>query len=125
MGVLDDPELAYAALQEAVAGHEDYVYVAPDSVGEGACVYIDPETREVSCLIGKMLVNSGLSVDLLLEGNYTGITLSAQIFGITNRDVIYVLAIAQASQDAGDNWGNALGNAARELERVKLERSLF
>jgi hypothetical protein len=122
---------AIAALREEVRGNEEYRYIPPGGT-EGfprRCVYA--YNGEPSCLIGKVLVRLGASVDqlqqldgLLFASADTLYDEHASDIGIAvDENAAQIFSAAQSRQDAGYRWDEALARAeSRYKDLSKLER---
>lgn len=110
---------ARALLAEVVAEKGgDYVYPRAnmsDSDGNSAlCVYFEPDGSP-SCIVGHLLARKGITLSTLGDdSNQVGVS-SLVDDGILACDKITADALyeAQASQDGGDTWGEALADAER------------
>jgi len=113
-------ELLHRAVEEKGAG-----YVYPRSTDfETRCLYV--ENGAPSCIVGHVLVEAGLPVEVVamldtFNGNGWGGGVGAgrlaelpfKRYNIS-LPAASVLAIAQAEQDAGATWGEAVARALRE-----------
>ncbi len=122
MGLIEiDGPKALELLAEAVeAKGEDYVYPRGDFDG---CSYVRDD--QPSCLVGHALFRAGLGVDVLRAldvGDYGDsdsaigevCKVSADLFGFAVTDAAErALRVAQASQDCGVPWGEALEAAKK------------
>lgn len=117
------PEQVIGALREVIAGHEDFVYRQPqcryaDESGNPSCVVghavnqLDPE---VFAVIRQTEVNLGRSPSI----GYSNEFREGEILGISN-DGLLILQAAQAAQDGGETWGDALEIAEQYYEDLKL-----
>jgi hypothetical protein len=118
---------AIELLREAVAGKEDFVYQSPD--GDDAsnpnfyCEYAKDGCPD--CLIGVCLHNAGVSVEQLehLPANRVyDQEVRALLAGYgypLEPPAVEVFGAAQAMQDSGKPWGEALADAERVYKTVQ------
>lgn len=94
-----------AAIESVVAEYgTDYKYSHSREFG---CVYYAPVTRKPMCLVGHVLERFGLLDEITEEENTEGIDKIGFELPIPT-DAVYPLARAQAKQDDGFTWGEAL-----------------
>lgn len=130
MTTINQEELALARklLAEAIAERgEDYVYKSPEGPG-GECVYIEKNEAGAlapSCLVGCVLVGAGVPAKMMLEveGQHAEAALGQlasdfDTYPFTDPIVIAGLNRAQAKQDDGDTWGDALRAFESEIARL-------
>lgn len=105
---------------EAIVDEYGHEYVYPLAVIGDACYYLDPITRQPSCLIGHVLVRLGTPVELIAQvesmspdGEYQDSWAEEMTFGRFDLSVRKVMRSAQSRQDHGRTWGDAL-RAAKE-----------
>jgi hypothetical protein len=105
---------ALELLAAVVQGREDYVYEKVENEdGEGICVYI--HNGQPSCLVGHALVAGGvLTVDQLaaVEISTSAEDLVGDFPAALSAGAGELLAQAQAQQDNGRPWADALAAAA-------------
>ena len=112
-------ELLTRAVEEKGA---DYVY--PRSNYPGGCIYFSEgeegdEVGAPSCIIGHVFAYKGMEP---LPEDVNGATVHGvhrRFFEVDNNWTLAALAKAQAAQDTGDTWGNALRAALSVLDEAK------
>lgn len=105
-------EQVMTTLRAVVAERPDYVY--EEIAGDDSCLYV--HNGAPSCLVGHVLFRLGLPLDVLSENEGGSPGMSVREFGISHR-AADVLDIAQARQDVGESWGDALAAAEGVWER--------
>lgn len=111
MTVKIDGARALELLTHQVRDHEDFEYKSPEGRRPGVCVYQFEGCP--SCLIGKALAEAGVPLEALKHwdkrGGSTPIAIAElpEGFEMTAK-ARRVFASAQATQDRGDTWGQAL-----------------
>jgi hypothetical protein len=112
-----DHHIAIALLREAVAGKEDFVY-QPQGVS-GACIYVNPDTGQASCLVG--VVIRMFNPEAQFPRNDVSI-MAHRSRAVTDVDItdeaLQVLYHAQLRQDDKAPWGEALKAAEQEYARI-------
>jgi len=101
------PGRALRAIRTAVKGRENFVYTSPDGEG-GRCYYLhgrgDGNPVRPGCLIGHALIAEG--VDPAILDGWEGCSVRVMFPDLAA--VRIVLRAAQAAQDEGETWGEAL-----------------
>jgi hypothetical protein len=114
------------AMRAAVAERgEDWVYPANDQVAydtgwrdsSGLCQYTTLD-GEPGCIIGLALHKIDPSI-VPAYGTWAGASLILRGFGLPG-SVLIAAQVAQAAQDNGKSWGEALARYERELEERRL-----
>lgn len=118
-----DLETAVRELDRAVAlKGEDYIYAldkrdtdTEEDFGNYACEYadMDQETGEFvpGCIVGHVFHSCGMSIDLLSNiGGAVGVVVKEKKLDV-DEDAAGLLRLAQAYQDAGYTWGDAVRKA--------------
>lgn len=110
-----DAVKALDLLHEVADGREDFVY---DTEGKGGAGCSNFKNGEPSCIVGHVLAKMGLTFDLAKELKIDGSRGILSAAGVLNREsgfgwnidpeAIKVLSRAQALQDNGNSWGDAV-----------------
>ncbi len=125
----DQVALVMATLQAVVdeAGHDFRYDMRPDTfAGMGtACFYVNPETNEPDCIVGRVLYRLGVPLDVLrtndLAGNPTctvgRFSLEGSPVQLDDR-ILGLLRAAQQTQDRHAPWGECLEEAKGYAQRI-------
>lgn len=117
---------ALRALKKAVDKKgADHIYERVDLRGvvSAACAYIDPDTRQPSCIVGHVLVDLGVDPDRLALPGINNLafnqTLLERLSITASPAALVILRQAQYAQDCGEPWGDALAQARAAARRFK------
>ncbi|PSL04165.1 hypothetical protein CLV30_106170 [Haloactinopolyspora alba] len=108
---------ALRLLEEVVEGNEGYVYEDEDGVPADStmCHYVHRTEggSAPGCIVGHALHRAGVPISNLLEieGSTIGTEQAARVGVALEGRAVDVLSAAQAAQDVGETWGEALEHA--------------
>lgn len=127
MTTLTETEVRYLTLLREVIQERgaDYIY-SPPEFSEGSCVYVDWDnpTPTGSCLLGRLMVDKlHLDPSRIEEGigfcrTFAEEALPVEDYSDLSAEFTIILGDAQASQDAGVEYGKLWDEALRNLERT-------
>lgn len=109
-------EQIQGAVRGIAAENPGHRYVPPAVNGDGdvQCVYLDPDTREGSCIIGHALLKLGVDADTLEQFDIGYLTaLDLPVWG-DERARVWADCV-QSYQDTGTPWGEAVKAADESL----------
>ncbi|QLF83387.1 hypothetical protein SEA_NICEHOUSE_173 [Rhodococcus phage NiceHouse] len=86
---------------------------------DARCQYVDPDTLEGRCLIGKGAIEAGIDPKVFLDFNRSGVRRHiTDILEEADSNSTDWLAFAQNRQDQGVDWGVAVQMADKEFLKL-------